>query len=347
MRLRLFFTLIFFAVVSSAVAQQRPYYTQYIINNFIINPAITGIENYWDVKLAHRHQWVGIDGAPVTSYITMHGPLTKSGMARENATSFRPPGENPRGRQFMEEYRSTDPHHGVGFTILNDKAGPINRFALSASYAYHLPIGERTSLAAGAALGIQNISLRPASLDFGPAYPVDPVVANSAYINKLKPDISAGIWVYSANWFAGLAAQQIVPQRIGFSNGKLGGDSVTIINGRLVPHLFMQAGYKLFLTDDISFLPSFTAKYVNPVPLSFDFNAKFQYRDIIWAGASIRTGDGISGMIGLNVNSNFNISYAYDYNTSLLNTVSSGTHEIVIGFLLGNTYGDWCPRRVW
>ncbi|HRI21802.1 MAG TPA: type IX secretion system membrane protein PorP/SprF [Panacibacter sp.] len=328
-------------------AQQRPYYTQYILNNFIINPAIAGIENYTDVKISHRHQWVGLDGAPVTTYFTIQGPLKKSGMTRENATSFRPEGENPRGRTFMEEYHSTDPHHGVGLTVLNDKTGPLNRFALYASYAYHLPLNERTSISAGVSLGMQNMSLKTGDLDFGTAYPIDPVVANSAYVNTIKPDISLGVWVYNARWFAGLAAQQIVPQKLGFNDGKLGGDSLTIVGGKLVPHLFLQAGYKFLLSDDISFLPSITAKYINPVPLSIDINAKLQYRDFLWAGASFRPKDGFATMVGLNINSTFNIGYSYDFTTSLLNTVSKGTHEILIGFLIGNNYGDWCPRNVW
>src|SRR5215468_2689932 len=90
------FTLLFL-IVNSCFAQQRPYYTQYILNNYIINPAVAGIENYWDVKISHRHQWVGLDGAPVTTYFTIQGPLSKSGFSRQNATSFRPSGENPRG----------------------------------------------------------------------------------------------------------------------------------------------------------------------------------------------------------------------------------------------------------
>ena len=340
-----FLLVIFFT--STMLAQQRPYYTQYILNNFIINPAIAGIENYWDVKLSHRHQWVGLDGAPVTTYFTIQGPLKKSEMTRENATSFRPEGENPRGHTFMEDYHSTDPHHGIGLTILNDKTGPLNRFAMYASYAYHLPLNERTSFSAGVSLGIQNMSLKTGELDFGTAYPVDPVVGSNSYINKIKPDVSLGIWLYNARWFAGLAVQQIVPEKIGFNDGKLGGDSVTVIAGKLVPHMFLQAGYKFLLSDDISFLPSVTAKYINPVPLSVDINAKFQYRDIIWAGASLRPKDGGAVMAGINLNNTFNIGYSYDFTSSQLNAVSRGTHEILIGFLIGNNYGDWCPRNVW
>ncbi len=61
--------------VTKISAQQKPYYTQYILNNYILNPALSGIENYTDVKLSHRHEWVGIADAPVTTYLTIQGPI--------------------------------------------------------------------------------------------------------------------------------------------------------------------------------------------------------------------------------------------------------------------------------
>ena len=79
---------------SSAVsAQQKPYYTQYILNNYILNPALSGIENYTDVKLSYRNQWAGIDGAPVTMYFSVQGPINKSD-TRTTATSYQIPGTN-------------------------------------------------------------------------------------------------------------------------------------------------------------------------------------------------------------------------------------------------------------
>ena len=61
----------------AAVAQQRPHYTQYILNNYILNPAISGIENYTDVKISARDQWIGLNGAPRTAYLTIQGPIGK------------------------------------------------------------------------------------------------------------------------------------------------------------------------------------------------------------------------------------------------------------------------------
>lgn len=341
MKLKRLFVAIGCGVCLCGYAQQRPYYTQYIMNNYIINPAVAGIENYWDVKASHRLQWVGLQDAPVTTYITIHGPLHKSDYDRESATSFHASGSNPRGEAFWRDYVSAEPHQGVGFTMLNDRTGPLNRFAAYGTYAYHLGISPRTSLSAGVSVGITNMSLDASKLNFGNTT-VDPAVAGSGLINRIKPDISAGLWLYSRDYFIGLAAQQIVPQNIAFSD-----NSVYVQDGKLLPHIFFSAGYRIQLSDNVSFLPSMLMRYVTPLPLGFDINAKFQYQDLLWVGGSYRYKDGFAAMAGINISNAVNIGYSYDMQTSSLNTVSKGTHEILIGFLLGNRYGDWCPRNLW
>jgi type IX secretion system PorP/SprF family membrane protein len=322
-------------------AQQQPHYTQYVINNYIINPAIAGIENYTDVKIGHRHQWTGITDAPVTTYLTVHMPIGKKD-DRITATSFDIPGENPRGKNYWQDYTAAEPHHGIGLKVINDRTGPLNRLGAYVSYAYHLGISAQTSIAAGFEAGLRNISLNRSKLDFGQANPMDPAVVNSGEINSIKPDFGAGIWIYSASYFIGVAAQQIIPQKVYFTDNR-----VDNIGSDLVPNFFATAGYRFFVSEDISALPSVMFKYVEPSPAQVDVNMKLQYRDFLWAGAGFRISDGFSGMLGLNVSNTFNISYAYDYTTSPLQSYSRGSHEIVLGFLIGNKYGDWCPRNVW
>ena len=84
---------------------------------------------------------------------------------------------------------------------------------------------------------------------------------------------------------------------------------------------------------------AFTLRSVN--------DGKFQYKDLFWFGASFRHQDGFAGMVGMNLSNSINLGYSYDVTTSQLNTVSKGTHELLIGFLIGNRYGDWCPRNLW
>ncbi len=320
-------------------AQQKPQYTQYILNNYIINPAITGIENYIDVKASHRHQWVGLQDAPVTTYLTVQGPIGKKD-DRVTATSFHKPGENPRGRNYWEDYTAAKPHSGIGLIVVDDHTGPLNNFSAYATFAYHIGISAKTSLAAGFAAGISDISLDRNKLFF--ETPVDPAVYNSGQINRIKPDFSAGLWLYSSDYFAGISAQQIIPQRVAFVD-----KAVSLQQGMTVPHFFATAGYRFLLTDDFNLIPSLMVKYVSPLPMQVDFNLKLQYLDLMWVGASMRTYDGFAAMVGVNISNAINIGYAYDLTTSRLNTVSSGTHEIMVGFLIGNNYGDSCPKNVW
>jgi len=327
-------------VFGTAMGQQRPHYTQYILNNYVVNPAVAGIENYVDVKLSMRKQWVGIDGAPETFYLTAHGPIGKTDM-KQNPTSFEMKGENPRGKRYWEEYTASEPHHGIGLNIMNYKTGYISRFYATASYAYHMGIGSRTNLAAGFGLGLSGTSVDRSKIEL--ANPFDPAIANgTGDWNKITPELNAGLWLYSASYFAGISAQQIIPSKFILTDSSLG-------NSSTVPHLFATAGYRFFLTEDITALPSVMFRYISSMPLYKDVNVKLQYQDRLWVGASYRFTEGFAGMAGINISQSVNVSYAYDINNAnyLLSSMQRGTHEIVIGFLLNNTYGDMCPRNVW
>lgn len=322
------------------MAQQKPHYTQYILNQYIVNPALTGIENYVDLKGSHRHQWVGIQDAPVTTYLTLHGPIGKKDY-RTTATSYQVPGENPRGKRYWEEYTAAEPHHGIGMQIINDVTGPLSNLSAYATYAYHLGLTPRTSLSAGFGVGINRISLDADKLNFGDIT-VDPSVYSSGVLRKTRLDAMAGVYLYSADYFIGVSAQQVIPQKIDFSN-----KYIRLKEGKTVPHLFATAGYRFLIGMDFNFIPSVMVKYVDPLPTQVEVNGKLQYRDLLWVGGSYRYKDGFAGMLGLNVSNTFNIGYAYDYTTSKINNFSKGTHEIVVGFLIGNKYADGCPRNVW
>jgi len=330
-----------------AFAQQRPHYTQYILNNYILNPAISGIENYTDVKISGRDQWVGLNGAPRTAYFTIHGPLGKTDY-RTTATSYGIPGENPRGKAYWESYTAAEPHHGVGLTVINDRTGSFNRFTAYATYAYHIGLNATTNLAGGFSAGISKISLDKSKTDFtGTGDPNDPAAGATADGNlyRIKPDIGAGLWLYSRDYFIGVSAQQVIPQKLTFVD-----DAVVAEKGRLIPHVFLTGGYRFLLTGDINAIPSLMVKYVrgsSENDFQFETNLKLQYQDRLWIGGSYRYEDGYAAMAGINVSNTFNIGYAYDFTTTNLNTVSRGTHEIVLGFLLGNKYSEACPRCNW
>lgn len=327
-------------LLNRTIGQQRPHYTQYILNNYILNPAISGIENYVDVKLSVRNQWVGIPGAPTTFYATIHGPIGKSDF-KTNATSFAMKGENPRGKQYWEEYTASPPHHGIGFTMMNYRTGYINRFTAYGTYAYHQGIGARTTLAAGFGAGIAGTNTDRTKIEL--ANPIDPAIgAGSSVVNSISPELNAGLWLYGADYFAGLSVHQIIPTKVELVDSAYYGST-------LVPHLFATGGYRMFMTEDWTILPSVMMRYIQAMPLYVDFNVKAQYQDRFWLGGSYRIKEGFAVMAGMNISQTFNLSYSYDINNAsyLLGPMQKGTHEIVLGFMLNNGYGDMCPRNVW
>jgi type IX secretion system PorP/SprF family membrane protein len=229
--------------------------------------------------------------------------------------------------------------------MINDRTGSFNRLTINATYAYHLGLSPTTNLSAGFSAGITNVSLDKSKHDFsGSGDPYDPAtsVSISKEINRIRPDLGVGVWLYSKNYFIGVSAQQVIPQKLSFSD-----DATFISKGRLVPHLFFTAGYRFMLGESVNAIPSVMLKYVEGSSKNNfqpEANLKLQYMDMLWVGGSYRYQDGYAAMAGLNVSNTFNVGYAYDITTTALNTVSRGTHEIIVGFLLGNKYSGKCPR---
>jgi len=317
------------AGIQLACAQQKPQYTQYVFNNLLLNPAVSGIENYTDVKAGYRSQWTGLQGAPVTSYLTVDAPIGDN-FIQGDATAFPAAGgEDPASRSYTQNYMASEPHHGIGFMIVSDQAGPINQTNIDLTYAYHLGLTDRINLAVGVQGGVNHVILNTSQITL--ENPFDPAIANGNN-SQWKPDLGAGFWLYSSNYYFGASVQQLLPENLYFSTNN------TYNQSKTVPQYFVTGGVKLFLTDDLAILPSFLVKVINPLPLTYDINAKLSFRDKFWIGGSYRRDDSFGVLAGLNISSFINIGYSYDITTSALNTVSNGTHEIVIILLLNNRY---------
>ncbi|WP_462265082.1 PorP/SprF family type IX secretion system membrane protein [Mucilaginibacter sp.] len=319
-----------------AHAQQKPQYTQYVFNNYLLNPAVSGIENYTDFKAGYRSQWTGLDGAPVTSYLTVNAPIG-SNFVNGDATGMPAAGGvNPYSRLYAQEYRAAEPHHGIGLMIVSDKAGPISQTNLDATYAYHLGITDKLNLSVGVMAGVNRISLNTSLITLETA--LDPAIANGN-LSQWKPDLGVGVWAYSGNYFVGASVQQLLKQNLYFSGTN------TVTQSTTVPHYFFTAGYKIYLTDEVTLLPSVLVKIVNPVPASYDLNLKAAFGDRLWIGGAYRHNDSFSALAGVNVNSVINVGYSYDFTTSNLRTVSNGSHEIIISILFNNRYKVICPQH--
>ena len=181
-------------------AQQLPQYTQYMLNDLAINPAVAGKDNYADVRSNNRYQWVGMTDAPRTYMLTLHSPLKNR-------------------------------HMGLGTHIYTDIVGPTRRVGISLAYAYHIKIAEKTRLSLGLNAGIQQWGIDGHKLHLHDAGDDNLL---TQYQTKIVPDFGAGLYVHNEKWYLGFSAPQLYQSPIKlYQDGDNKGTLVThfLLNG--------------------------------------------------------------------------------------------------------------------
>lgn len=278
-------------------AQQLPQYTQYMMNDFVLNPATAGKgKDYWDCRSNNRYQWQGITDAPRTYILSLNGPFKNRKM-------------------------------GIGSTIYSDIVGPTRRVGFNMSYAYHLKINETYKLNLGLSAGVLQYSVDGHKLTL---HDNDDVILVTQYRSGLVPDFGAGAYFYSDKLFVGLSVPQFFEAQV-----KLDGLTHSTLS-RIKSHYYFLAGYKFDLGDDFKIEPSLLVKYVKPAPTKIDIGVRGIYKDMIWLGTSFRTHDAFTASLGYLHDNWLMIGYSYDFTTTKLKQYSTGTHEITLGLRFTN-----------
>lgn len=289
---------------SELFAQQNPQLSQYLQNPFVVNPAMTGVEDYVDLTAAYRNQWTGFDGAPKTATLSFNGSLhlLKARLQRRDGES----------------------HQGIGAFIYTDDVGPIKQGAFYASYAYHLKVSKDWFMSIGTFTGATQFRY-DASDAILLQNPNDNLVNSFSDFNF---DMSLGLYAYSEYLFAGIAANQLFDNQIPYDvdNGVLTTD------GRLQRNFNLLVGSRIDIATDWEMVPSVLLKTVSNAPVQWDIGVKMVYNGNLWGGLAYRDQDAILGYFGLRFMENFLASYSYDWSTTDFSGQQSGTHEITIGY---------------
>ncbi|MEO8761500.1 MAG: type IX secretion system membrane protein PorP/SprF [Bacteroidia bacterium] len=275
----------------SLVAQQLPQYSQYMLNDFVLNPAIAGRSNYWEAKSNNRYQWVGIPDAPRTYMLSMQGPLKNLKM-------------------------------GLGGTLYTDIVGPTRRTGIDLSYAYHIKISKNYKLSFGISGGIVQYAVDGSKITTHD--PGDPILSAN-YQSVIVPDIGAGVYFYSKKLSVSLGFPQIYQANLKFFAAQ------TTDQSKLAQHFYGLVTYKFNLGQDFILEPCVLVKYVAPVPVQIDGGLKLTYKNTVWIGANYRTNDAVSAIMGYMFKNWLMVGYSYDYSITPIRKYNSGTHEIMLG----------------
>jgi type IX secretion system PorP/SprF family membrane protein len=311
-------SVITFAVLLSLIplegfGQQLPVYSQYMMNKFLINPAVAGSEGYTAFNLTSRKQWLGIKDAPLTFAASGQTRLMKSGSGGQRRSSTR--GGHPSGLGRV----------GLGGYIFNDRHGLVSRSGLQLTYAYHIPF-DRSQLSFGLSGTFWQFRLDRASARlFNPDDDLFNSMDNALYI----PDANLGIYYSDERYFVGFSAAQLFQSTFKF--GGKGYDEY-----KLHRHFYFMGGYNFMASDKIAVEPTMLIKTTNQWNIQMDLTANVYFIENYWAGLSYRTPSTLVLMGGVRVDK-FYFGYAFDFSFNSIMYHSYGSHEILIALKLGES----------
>lgn len=284
-----------FASIISVDAQQDVMVSQYMFNGLFLNPAYAGSHKYFSSTLLHRSQWVGFEGAPVTTLLAFDGPL------------------------FMQKM-------GIGLLLSHDKIGVTSQTDMYANYSYMLKLGEG-KLSFGIKAGVSNYQAKVEDLT---VWDESDNSFNGVNKSAWLPKFGAGTFYYTRNFYIGFSIPALIaydPNR----NFNLSMENSSYIR----KHYYLTSGHVFKVNERVKLKPSFLIKYQSAAPLQADISFNAMYMDMVAMGIALRTNDAITVMIEYQANMRFRVGYAYDITTSKLRNYSSGSHEIMIGFDFG------------
>lgn len=299
--------LVLCSLAGTGYTQQLPLYSQYYFNQFIYNPAATGLNNETNAFLMHRQQWSGLAGAPVTNAFTIDG--------------------------FMDSKNV-----GLGLIIFNDVQDITERLGIYGSYAYRLTLSDDMQLRFGLALGFLDNRI-----DFSRAVvkdASDPMLL-SGMQRKSGMDANLGV---SFNWKTlrvGVSVPQLLSQRLEYEN--LDTRSFYQLNR----HYLGTISYKYIFNEEqiLAIEPMVMTRFLPNTPLQYDANLMGSWRDMVWLGASYRSNYAVGVNARVKLFGNLSIGYAYDIILTPLKTSAGLSHEFMLGYKFDGLSGGSGGRQ--
>ena len=213
-------------------------------------------------------------------------------------------------------------HVGLGGAIYHESIGPQSTNVVDVDFSYTLDFDE-SKLAFGlkAAAGFYNFDRNKLNL----LYPNDAAFEGKA--NIFLPNIGAGVFYYGEKYYVGFSIPYLLDTKT-FS--KTDERKITDINEK--QHYNLMGGYVFDLSPDFKFKPAALVKMVSGSPLQVDLSANFMYDDRFVLGAAYRWSAAVSAMAGFQIDRNWFIGYAFDWETTKLSKYNSGSHEIFLRY---------------
>lgn len=256
-------------------------YVQYMFNGLLLNPAYAGSNEALNVTTLYRNQWLGMPGAPVTAVLSAHSPLKNKKIS-------------------------------IGGTLSNDRFAVFEHTKANLSYAYRLKL-LKGNLSFGIQAGVDSYSTNWNKINTTDTS--DPnFVANGT--RKTVPEVGAGAYYYSKNFYLGISAPNIY-------NGNINPAMVTFLN----------AGCIIKASDNVFVKPAFLVKNINTAPFSANISTTIYYKEIVGLGVGYTYNTSALAYTDIRLNDQLHFGYGFEYALNALQNYNSGSHEVMLRYL--------------
>lgn len=315
-------TLIFILLLLSVLfahGQQAPIFSQYVLNEFIINPSVAGRDGMVSIGLTGRKQWLGWEHAPENYSTSISGRILKS------TSVFKP--KRRSGPSSLK--RGATGRVGLGAAIQRDNNGAVSRTNVNLTYAYHVPMFQ-SQLSFGFTLLMNQFSIDGDLAEVGdPGDPVNSLIGTSTY----SPDAAMGMDYSTTQYHIGFSVFNLFQSPV-----KFGETTIQYRELKQQRHYYILGTYKGKLPSYQSWAyePSIMFRGTENLKGTLEGSMRFIYDEEYWFGVSFRSTKDIIVLLGLKVNKMY-FGYSFDYGFSELSRLSYGSHEVVMGIKLGDS----------
>lgn len=262
----------------------------------MVNPGYAGMNDGITINTVVRNQWMGFEGAPNTQNFNAHMPFKLFGM-----------------------------QHGVGLTLMNDKAGLENNISIALNYAFQKEIAEG-KMGIGVGLGFASQSLNTAGLN-GYNDAVDLLIP-SGQDEPIYFDLSLGGFYKTENLYFGLSLVHLTQPRVKYKGENAGSSYPYYRRGS-----FLTFGYNYQLSNPLFEIEPSVLVYTSGSSVQMAFNSVLHFKNRFWGGVGYRLIDAVSILAGAEVIEGLNVGLAYDIPTSQMIYGTSGSFEFTVQYV--------------
>jgi type IX secretion system PorP/SprF family membrane protein len=221
---------------------------------------------------------------------------------------------------------------GLGITVIRDQIGVHKNTNGLANIAYHLHVGKQSTFSLGLQGGITNLKSNYASIAGNSN---DPKLDNS--INETAFNIGAGIYFRTTRFHLGLSAPELLSRKVRLN------DTLSVNMRRF--NFLGYSRYRFSLSERMDMEPGVMIKFFPDLPLSYDLYMNFIYRKVLTLGASYRKSESVDMIVKVQLTTQLQFGYAYDYPISYAARFGSASHEFMIHYLFRNIHKNVVSPR--